>query len=117
MAELVKDRRTDRVEVNAHGKAIDYFQRQLQQETTSIQDYLECFHHYYECQDYEAAYDVVDRCFFWLNLNGNYRILATTYEQLVTAWQAVPDNQPKYPEEAWNSAESAGHCVRFSGRL
>ncbi len=90
VGELVEDRRTDRVEANAHGKAIDYFQRQLQQETPSIQDYLECFHHYYECQDYEAAYDVIDRCYSWLDLNGNYRILATLYEQLVTTWQAVP---------------------------
>ena len=90
VAELVKDRRTNRVETEAHGKAIDYFQRQLQQETPSIQDYLECFHHYYKCQDYEAAYDVIDRCYSWLDLNGNYRILATVYEQLVTAWKAVP---------------------------
>ena len=70
VSELVSGRRTDGLEADAHGKAIEYFQRQLQQETPSIQDYLECFHHYYECQDYEAAYDVVDRCYSRLDLNG-----------------------------------------------
>ncbi|MGB3297875.1 MAG: tetratricopeptide repeat protein, partial [Phormidesmis sp.] len=89
VGELVSDRRVDELEAEAHGKAIECFQRQLQQETPSIQDYLECFHHYYECQDYEAAYDVIDRCYSWLDLNGNYRILVTVYEQLVTAWRAV----------------------------
>ena len=90
VGELVRDRRTDELEAEAHRKAIEYFQRQLQQEASSIQDYLDCFHHYYERQDYEAAYDVVDRCYSWLELNGNYRILVTRYEQLVTAWKAVP---------------------------
>ena len=102
VGELVSDRRTDELEANAHRKAIDYFQRQLQQETTNIQDYLECFYHYYACQEYEAAYDVVDRCYSWLDLNGNYRILVTTYEQLVTAWKTVPginhSSQEKYGE-------------------
>ena len=86
VGELVSDRRTAGLEADAHGKAIEYFQ--LQQETSSIQDYLQCFHHYCECQDYEAAYDVVEDCYSWLDRNGNYRILVTVYERLTAAWQA-----------------------------
>ncbi|PZO55520.1 MAG: hypothetical protein DCF15_10345, partial [Phormidesmis priestleyi] len=90
VGQFVSERRlADGLESGAHCKAIEYFKHQFQQETTSIQDYLECFHHYCECQDYEAAFDVVDRCYSWLNLNGYYRILVTIYERLVTAWKAV----------------------------
>ena len=115
VAELVENRRTDRVEAEAHEKAIEYFQRQLQQETTSIQDYLECFHHYYECQDYEAAYDVIDRCYSWLDLNGNYRILATLYEQLVTAWQAVPTINQSGQKKHGKALNRLGIAYRSQG--
>ncbi len=82
------------IEDSAHRQAIEYFEAQLEAETTNLQDYLECFHHYCECQDYEAAYDVIDRCYKWLSLTGYYRILVSTYERLTTAWQvSLPGDQ------------------------
>ncbi len=84
-------------EVSAHRKAINYFEAQLQAETTDIQDSLECFHHYCERQDYKAAYDIIDRRFSGLDLGGFYRVLVITYERLAAAWRAKPPQD----DEEW----------------
>ncbi len=87
---VIKALRVDGLEEEAHRKAIEYFEDQLQSETTDLQDYLECFHHYCECQNCEAAFDVVDCCYAWLNLKSYYRILLEIYERLAIAWLSNP---------------------------
>ena len=96
MNQLVADALVEEAgEERAHRKAIEYFEAQLQAEETNIQDYLECFHHYCECRDFETAYDTIDHCFDWLYLQGWYRISVSLYEILFIAWQ---DNQAQQQE-------------------
>ena len=106
VSQFVVEKRQEReTEIEINRKAIAYFEAQLQAETTDLQNYLECFHHHCECQDYKAAFDVINRCDTWLDLNGYYRILVDTYERLATAWQVSPPDDRNDQEklaEAFN---------------
>jgi tetratricopeptide (TPR) repeat protein len=74
----------------AHQKAVTYFSERLQQDTVALEDLLECFHHHYQLQEYDAAYAVIQPASSWLNRQGFYRLLSVLYGQLVAAWQETP---------------------------
>ncbi|MCF4970777.1 transcriptional regulator, partial [Nostoc sp. CMAA1605] len=72
--EYVRYKAGDQTEV--HQRAIDYYRSIAKQPpwTTKddVQEYLEIFHHFYELQDYDSAFDALWVCDDFLTLRGYY---------------------------------------------
>ncbi|MFK8183031.1 MAG: tetratricopeptide repeat protein [Phormidesmis sp.] len=117
MNQLVADAlRDEGGDEGAHRKAIAYFEGKLQAEKTDIQDYLEGFHHYCECLDFEAAYDIINRCFNWLDLQGQYRILVSAYGRLTVAWRDDRRQEKSTKEKFGEALTRLGIAYRALGK-
>ncbi|MBD2297572.1 tetratricopeptide repeat protein [Nostoc sp. FACHB-190] len=79
----------------AHQRAIDYYRSIAKQPPWTIKDdvqeYLEIFHHFYELQDYNSAFDALRFCDDFLTLRGYYIDQVELYGQLVSRWAEIGD--------------------------
>jgi tetratricopeptide (TPR) repeat protein len=84
----------------AHLQAIAYYCSIAKQPpwTTKndVKEYLEIFHHFYQLQDYDSAFDALWFCNDFLTLRGYYAETVELYGQLVRKWQEIGDS------ENWN---------------
>lgn len=76
----------------AHLQAIQYYQANLKAEDSwqflkDVEEYLEIHDHYCELKLYDLANEVLNNCFGFLILQGNYRILVKIYEKLISNWK------------------------------
>ncbi|MDZ7960567.1 MAG: tetratricopeptide repeat protein, partial [Aulosira sp. DedQUE10] len=98
--EYVRYKAGDQTEV--HQRAIDYYRSIAKQPpwTTKddVKEHLEIFHHNYQLQDYDSAFDALRICDEFLTLRGYYAEQVELYGQLVSKWQEIDDKENwKYP--------------------
>ncbi|MBN3906743.1 MAG: tetratricopeptide repeat protein [Nostoc sp. NMS1] len=84
-------------QTEAHQRAIDYY-RSIAKQTPwttkdDVQEYLEIFHHCYELQDYNSAFDALWVCNDFLSLRGYYIDKVELYGQLVSNWAEIGDKE------------------------
>ncbi|MFN6479929.1 tetratricopeptide repeat protein [Nostoc sp. DedQUE07] len=100
-------------QTEAHQRAIDYYRSFAKQPpwTTKddVKEYLEIFHHFYQLQDYNSAFDELWVCDDFLTLRGYYTDKVELYGQLVSKWAESGDR------ENWNYRASLislgnAHC-------
>ncbi|WP_062295128.1 tetratricopeptide repeat protein [Nostoc piscinale] len=103
-------------QTEAHQRAIDYYRSIAKQSpwTTKddVQEYLEIFHHFYQLQDYDSAFDALWFCDDFLTLRGYYIDQVELYGQLVSKWAEIGDR------ENWNyraALTSLGNAYRSLG--
>ncbi|QFS48567.1 tetratricopeptide repeat protein [Nostoc sphaeroides] len=91
--EYVRYQAGDRTE--AHQRAIDYYRSIAKQPpwTTKddVKEYLEIFHHFYQLQNYDSAFDSIWICHDFLTLRGYYIDKVELYGQLVSKWVEIGD--------------------------
>ncbi|WP_257236652.1 tetratricopeptide repeat protein [Nostoc sp. 'Peltigera malacea cyanobiont' DB3992] len=87
-------------QTEAHQRAIDYYRSIVKQPpwTTKddVKEYLEIFHHFYQLQNYDSAFDTLRNCDYFLTLRGYYADQVELYGQLVSKWKDIGDR------ENWN---------------
>ncbi|BAY16432.1 hypothetical protein NIES21_22600 [Anabaenopsis circularis NIES-21] len=87
-------------QTKAHQRAINYYLLDVKQKPwqtkDDIQEYLEVFHHWYQLENYDSAFDVLNFCDEFLTLRGYYIDRVELYGQLVIKWQEIDDR------ENWN---------------
>ncbi|MBC6435161.1 transcriptional regulator, partial [Nostoc sp. HG1] len=85
----------DRTE--AHQRAIDYYCSIAKQPPwrtkDDVKEYLEIFHHFYQLQNYDSAFDSILVCNDFLTLRGYYANQVELYGQLVSKWEEIGDRQ------------------------
>ncbi|MCL6753132.1 tetratricopeptide repeat protein, partial [Nostoc sp. CCCryo 231-06] len=113
--EYVRYQAGDRTE--AHQRAIDYYRSIAKQPpwTTKddVKEYLEIFHHFYQLQNYDSAFDALWNCDNFLFLRGHYADQIELYGQLVSKWKDIGDR------ENWNyraSLASLGNAYNSLGQ-
>lgn len=78
-------------QTEAHQQAIDYYllnvKQQPWQTKEDIKEYLEIFYHWYQLENYDSAFDVLDACNDFLSLRGYYTDQVYFYRQLIEAWE------------------------------
>ncbi|MBD2205478.1 tetratricopeptide repeat protein [Calothrix sp. FACHB-1219] len=93
--EYVRYKAGDQIE--AHQQAIDYYRSIAKQPpwTTKddVQEYLEIFHHFYQLQDYNSAFDALRVCDDFLSLRGHYVEQVELYGQLISKWEEIGDRE------------------------
>ncbi|MDZ8066340.1 MAG: tetratricopeptide repeat protein [Nostoc sp. DedQUE08] len=104
-------------QTEAHQRAIDYYRSFAKQPpwTTKddVKEYLEIFHHFYQLQDYNSAFDELWVCHNFLSLRGYYADQVELYRQLVSKWEEIGDR------ENWNyraSLTSLGNAYNRLGQ-
>ena len=102
-------------EQTAHQRAIDHFSSRLTAEIIDLNDILECFHHHCELGSYSAAYDVVEKAYHWLDLQGYYRLLTELYGHLVDGWQDHPPSSQDEQQKVADSLNSLGNAYNSLG--
>ncbi|WZI66307.1 MAG: tetratricopeptide repeat protein [Gloeotrichia echinulata IR180] len=104
-------------QTEAHERAIDYYRSIAKQPPwktkDDVKEYLEIFHHFYQLQDYNSAFDVLWVCDEFLTLRGYYADQVELYGQLVSKWAEIGDR------ENWNyraSLTSLGNAYLYLGQ-
>ncbi|MEA5577300.1 tetratricopeptide repeat protein [Anabaena sp. UHCC 0451] len=91
--EYVRYKAGDQTE--AHQKAINYYQSIAKQSgwqtKDDIKEYLEIFYHFYQLEDYDSAFDILQFCNEFLSLQGYYTDKLELYGQLVSKWKEMGD--------------------------
>ncbi|MBD2210222.1 tetratricopeptide repeat protein [Nostoc linckia FACHB-104] len=89
-----------------HQRAIDYYRSIAKQKPwktkDDVKEYLEIFHHFYQLEDYNSAFDALRFCDNFLTLRGHYVDQVELYGQLVSKWQEIG------ARENWNYLASLG---------
>ncbi|MEA5565857.1 NB-ARC domain-containing protein, partial [Anabaena sp. UHCC 0399] len=84
-------------QTEAHQRAINYYRSIAKQPPwqtkDDVQEYLEIFHHCYQLQDYNSAFDSIEVCNEFLTLRGYYIDQVELYGQLVSKWQEIGDRE------------------------
>ncbi|WP_339377922.1 NB-ARC domain-containing protein, partial [Calothrix sp. NIES-2100] len=87
-------------QTEAHQQAIDYYRSIAKKKPwktkDDVKEYLEIFHHFYQLQDYDSAFDTLWICDDFLTLRGYYAYQVELYGQLVSKWEEIGD------KENWN---------------
>ncbi|WP_242046796.1 tetratricopeptide repeat protein [Calothrix parietina] len=103
-------------QTEAHQQAIEYYRSIAKQKPwktkDDVKEYLEIFHHFYQLEDYNSAFDTLWVCDDFLFLRGYYTDQVELYEQLVSKWQEISDRNN------WNyraSLTSLGNAYRSLG--
>ncbi|BAY32731.1 hypothetical protein NIES2107_46210 [Nostoc carneum NIES-2107] len=104
-------------QTETHQQAIDYYCSIAKQKpwTTKddVKEYLEIFHHFYQLQDYNSAFDTLRVCDNFLTLRGYYADQVKLYGQLVSKWQEIGNRKN------WNYRASLillGNAYNFLGQ-
>ncbi len=78
-------------QTEAHQRAIDYYSSNLKQEPwqtkEDIKEYLEIFHHWYQLENYDSAFDALNLCDGFLTLRGYYKDQVDLWRQLIAVWK------------------------------
>lgn len=78
-------------QTEAHQRAIDYYllnvKQQPWQTKEDIKEYLEIFYHWYQLENYDSVFDVLDACNDFLSLRGYYTDQVYFYRQLIEVWE------------------------------
>ena len=84
-------------QTETHQRAIDYYRLIVKQPpwTTKddVKEYLEIFHHFYQLQNYDSAFDALWNCNNFLTLRGYYTDQVQLYGQLIAAWQKTDERE------------------------
>ncbi|MHC5769017.1 MAG: tetratricopeptide repeat protein [Nostoc sp.] len=84
-------------QTQAHQRAINYYLLNVKpapwQIKEDIKEYLEIFYHWYQLENYHAAFDILGHCNNFLNFRGYFTIKVKLYEQLIEAWELRSDNE------------------------
>ncbi|HLO89043.1 MAG TPA: tetratricopeptide repeat protein, partial [Nostocaceae cyanobacterium] len=99
-----------------HQRAIYYYLLNLKPKPwktkEDIKEYLEVFYHWYELENYDAAFDILINCNDFLTMQGYYNILLDVYTKLVKAWdKTVEKNTWKF----WFSLSELGNTYHSLG--
>ncbi|WP_414755838.1 tetratricopeptide repeat protein [Anabaena sp. CCY 9910] len=91
--EYVRYKSGDQAE--AHQRAIDYYRSRAKQfpwtTKDDVKEYLEIFHHLYQLQDYNSAFNSISVCNDFLTLRGYYTDQVELFGQLVSKWEEIGD--------------------------
>ncbi|MEH1918549.1 tetratricopeptide repeat protein [Nostoc sp.] len=102
-------------QAEAHQRAINYYLLNLKQEPwqtkQDIKEYLELFHHWYQLENYDTAFDVLRACNDFLILRGYYTIQVDLYGQLIAAWQKKAERNNLNHAAAFTSLGNAYHSL------
>jgi tetratricopeptide (TPR) repeat protein len=98
-------------QTEVHQRAIDYYSSNLKQESwqtkEDIKEYLEIFYHWYQLENYDSAFDVLNVCNNFLTLRGYYTDQVELYGQLTAAWQKNDERENwKYRAALANSGNA-----------
>ena len=78
-------------QTEAHQKAINYYLLNVKQKPwhtkDDIQEYLEIFYHWYQLENYDSAFDILEACNNFLTLRGYYNNQVDLYEKLIAGWE------------------------------
>lgn len=104
-------------QAEAHQRAINYYLLNLKQEPwqtkQDIKEYLELFHHWYQLENYDTAFDIFIKCDNFLTFQGYYTILVDFCVQLREAWRKTGEKETwKYGfvlNELGNAFQCLGH--------
>ena len=87
----------------AHQQALKYYLDHLKPEPwhslDDVSEYLEAFYHHCQLQQYAQAYQIVERCHTFLNLQGDNKRLVEVYGTLTRDWQ--PESMEDKDKWAW----------------
>ncbi|MHC5735444.1 tetratricopeptide repeat protein, partial [Nostoc sp.] len=77
--------------------AIDYYGSNLKQEPwqtkEDIKEYLEIFYYWYQLENYDSAFNILNACNNFLTLRGYYTDQVELYGQLIPAWQKTDERE------------------------
>ncbi|MDZ8031603.1 tetratricopeptide repeat protein [Nostoc sp. DedSLP04] len=87
-------------QTEVHQRAINYYLLNVKQQPwrtkEDIKEYLEVFHHWYQLENYDTAFDVLNFCDNFLTLRGYYTEQVDLWGQLIAAWDKIDER------ENWN---------------
>ncbi|MEH2163811.1 MAG: tetratricopeptide repeat protein [Nostoc sp.] len=87
-------------QTEVHQRAINYYLLNVKQQPwrtkEDIKEYLEVFHHWYQLENYDTAFDVLNFCDNFLTLRGYYTDQVDLWGQLIAAWDKIDER------ENWN---------------
>ncbi|MEH2292637.1 tetratricopeptide repeat protein [Nostoc sp.] len=111
--EYVRYQAGDQTEV--HQRAINYYLLNLKQKPwqtkEDIKKYLEVFHHWYQLENYDSAFDILWACNDFLILRGYYTIQVDLYGQLIAAWKKKAERNNLNHAAAFTSLGNAFHSL------
>jgi tetratricopeptide (TPR) repeat protein len=84
-------------QTEAHQRAINYYllnvKPQPWQTREDVKEYLEIFYHWYQLENYDSAFDVLNFCNNFLRLRGYYTIQLDLWGQLIAAWEKTSERE------------------------
>jgi tetratricopeptide (TPR) repeat protein len=87
-------------QIEANQRAINYYLLKIKQKPwktkEDIKEYLEIFYHWFQLEQYDSAFDILNLCNDFLSLRGYYTDQVELWGQLVEAWEK------KRKIENWN---------------
>ncbi|OUC16099.1 MAG: hypothetical protein B0A82_03270 [Alkalinema sp. CACIAM 70d] len=103
--QFVRSRLTEEITAEAHEAAIAYYSAHYQNWDGTIEscrEELENFYHACKLGQYRLADAILDRCFEFLDLAGQWQLLLPLYEQLTQEWEPTDEVEEKRLSRAWN---------------
>ncbi|MEH2151736.1 tetratricopeptide repeat protein, partial [Nostoc sp.] len=84
-------------QIEAHQQAINYYLLNVKQPPwdtkEDIKEYLEIFYHWYQLENYDSAFDVLNFCDDFLSLQGYYTDQVDLWGQLIAVWQKTGERE------------------------
>ncbi|MCC5597871.1 tetratricopeptide repeat protein [Nostoc favosum] len=103
-------------QTEAHQRAINYYLLNLKQQPwqtkEDIKEYLEVFHHWYQLEKYDLAFNSILFCNEFLTLRGYYTDQVDLYRQLIEAWEKTGETENSNYPAALNNL---GNVYNYQG--
>ncbi|MBD0265809.1 MAG: tetratricopeptide repeat protein, partial [Tolypothrix sp. Co-bin9] len=102
-------------QIEAHQRAINYYLLNVKpapwQTREDIKEYLEIFYQWYQLENYDSAFDVLNFCNYFLSLRGYYTDQVDLYGQLITAWEKTGERENRNYGAALTSLGNAYYSL------
>ncbi|MEH1836032.1 MAG: tetratricopeptide repeat protein [Nostoc sp.] len=104
-------------QIQAHQRAINYYLLNVKQKPwrtkEDIKEYLEIFYHWFQLENYDSAFDILNTYNDFLRLRGFYTEQVDLWGQLIAAWEKTGEREnSKY----WVALTSLGHAYNYLGQ-